>query len=247
MAPPALRFEGVTKEYFAGAGVGRIRALEQFSVEVGAGQIFGLLGPNGCGKSTALRCAVGLEKVDGGAVWIGSESAGEKAAAVRLGYLPERGGVPTYLTAGEILHGWARLNQVSPTNVEELLVEVGLAGATDRRVGHFSKGMIQRLALAQALLPKPEILLLDEPFSGVDPLGVDLMMAVLNQRRQAGATILLTSHLLARVETICDEVALLDRGKLIVSGTVEAVLGESVQVRRGLDDVFREHLKGDSK
>jgi ABC-type multidrug transport system ATPase subunit len=164
-----------------------------------------------------------------------------------MAYLPEQGGVPTHLTGREALRWWARLTGITELSVERVeagLAAVDLLAAAERRVATYSKGMQQRLALAQALLPEPELLLLDEPFSGVDPLGVDRLVDLLGHLRRGGATIVLTSHLLQRVEQVCDEVVLLDHGRTIAAGPVADVLGEAPVRQRGLDDVFREKLKG---
>ncbi len=244
MATAALRFDGVTKEFYAGREAGRVRALDAFSAEIGVGTIVGLLGPNGCGKSTALKCALGLLSPDHGQVRVHGLPAGSVKACHTVGYLPERGGVPSHLTAREALQWWAWVNGTDQQAVATSLEAVGLTAAADRRVASFSKGMRQRLALAQAWLPRPSILLLDEPFSGVDPRGVDRLVEMIMAEKQAGKTILLTSHLLPRVEQICDEVILVDRGRVIVAGTVATVLGGEPVRSRGLDDVFRERLEG---
>lgn len=239
--PSALQCVAVSKRF------GRVEALREVSFAVAPGQILGLLGPNGSGKSTALKCALGLLSPEGGQIRIGAEPAGTPTACAQIGYLPERGGVPTHLTGREALRWWARLNALDDLPVER--VEAGLAAvdlheAADRRVATYSKGMRQRLALAQALLPEPGVLLLDEPFSGVDPLGVDRLLALLQRLRDGGTAIVLTSHLLRRVEQVCDEVVLLDCGRVIAAGTVAEVLGEVPVRQRGLDDVFREQLGG---
>lgn len=244
MAGNTLRFEQVTKEYRGGPGIGRVRALEGFSAEVPGGAVVGLVGPNGCGKSTALKCALGLLEVDQGRVRFGQHAAGAIEAARAMGYLPESGGVPAYLSGREALGWWARMCDCSEESIDAALAEVGLEEAGDRRVSAYSKGMRQRLALAQAILPNPSILLLDEPFSGVDPLGVDRMVAILRRRSDAGNTILLTSHLLPRIEAVCDHIILLARGRVLAEGAPADLLGETGPRPRGLDDVFRELLGG---
>ena len=244
MVDAALSFVAVTKDYRGDPGVGRIRALDGFSAEVNRGHIVGLLGPNGCGKSTALKCALGLTQVQAGGIEVGGHPAGGRKAQLLTGYMPERAGVSRYLTGREALNWWARLTGSGSDRAGSLLAAVGLEAAADRRVGTFSKGMLQRLALAQALLPRPQVLLLDEPFSGVDPLGIDRLAEVIRSHHKSGMTVLLTSHLLQRVEEICDEVILLHRGRVVAAGAVAEVLGGPVERRRGLDDVFRERLQG---
>lgn len=245
MAEIALRFSDVTKEYRGGRGIGRVRALDELNLLVPRGTVVGLVGPNGCGKSTALKAALGLVAIERGEIRWGDRKAGDPEVGPLLGYMPERGGVPSHLTGSEALRWWARICGAAESPVAERLDEVGLSAAADRRVSTYSKGMRQRLALAQALVTEPGFLLLDEPFSGVDPLGVDRLVKIIGERRDRGTTVLLTSHLMPRIEEICDNVVLLSQGKAIAIGSPEKLVGEKVQRSRGLEDVFRERLGGE--
>jgi ABC-2 type transport system ATP-binding protein len=242
MGAAALVIAGVTKEYRLGWGRLKVRAVADFSIEVAPGQIFGLLGPNGSGKSSILKMAAGLVTPDHGECRIDGVGVGTRGARARLGYQPESGGVYDHLTGRESLEWFGMLGGESKVGARERaeasLAEWDLIDAADRRVGTYSKGMKRRLSLAQALLHQPNVLLLDEPFSGLDPLAVREVGRVLRSRADHGAAILLTSHLLLRVEDVCDAVGVVHRGHLLVRGSVKDVLGETAPRGRALDDVF---------
>mgnify|MGYP003675929910 CR=1 FL=1 len=240
----ALRFEKVTKTYRVAGAMERNQALADFSLDVPAHGITGLIGPNGSGKSTALKAALGLVRIDRGRVWVAAEKAGSESSRRNCGYVPDKGGVPRHLSGRETLVWWARMNGVNPPEAESrantLLAQVDLTSVADRRVAAYSKGMNQRLVLAQALMSDPELLLLDEPFTGVDPHGIDRMARLLRQWVDRGKTVVLTSHLMHRVEELCDTIVLMHAGRVIASGTPAELVGGPVVKARGLDDVFRE-------
>ena len=248
MPNPALAFEKVTKEYSVAGQIGRIKALADFSLEVPPNAITGLIGPNGSGKSTALKAAVGLLRIDRGSIRVEGAVAGSSESSRRCGYVSEKGGVPRHLSGREALVWWGQLNGANKRDAAErageVLDQVDLTSVGAQRIESYSKGMTQRLALAQALMPDPEILLLDEPFSGVDPHGIDHMTRLLKRWVDGGKTVLLTSHLMHRVEELCDGVVLMHRGTVIASGTPAELVGGPVVRQRGLDDVFRERTKG---
>ncbi len=248
MSRPILVLAGITKDYAQPGGLPRLRVLSGFDLEVTAGQVVGLLGPNGSGKSTALKIILGLVRPQAGRGSIAGAPIGSRAARRRMGYMPEQGGLAAHLTGGEALLSWGTMNSpavaLDPGVVAHWLERVGLSDAAGRRVGTFSKGMRQRLALAQALLLAPDVVLLDEPFAGVDPVGVDLLADLVREQTGRGAAVVLTSHLLHRAERLCDRVVLLDRGRVLARGKVTDLVGGTVSPPpRGLEDVYREALQ----
>ncbi|MCF3652016.1 ABC transporter ATP-binding protein [Synoicihabitans lomoniglobus] len=246
MSAPALVFSQVTKDYRLSGGGPRVRALDALSLSIPTGGIFGLLGPNGSGKSTALKVALGLVRGDAGSCQVAGASAGSAEARAMMGYLPEQGGVHLHLSGWEALMSHARLQgwnrRGAADRAAALLQWVDLTGAAERRVESYSRGMRQRLAFAQALVPDPAVLILDEPFSGVDPLATRRLLALLEALRAEGKTIVLSSHLLDGVGRGCDAVAMLHRGKVIAEGTVAEVLGPAPSISRGFEDVFIERV-----
>lgn len=247
MSQPILALSGVTKRYPPGMGGQPAPALEGLYLRVKPGHVLGLLGPNGSGKSTALKIAMGLCQPDEGGGEIDGDDLGSSQARRKTGYLPERGGLPLHLTARESLEMWCALNGTDggrkSSPVGDWLDRVGLAATADRRVGTFSKGMRQRLGLAQAMILNPRLLLLDEPFSGVDPLGVDLLVGLVREQAGWGTAIVLTSHLLHRVEEVCDWVIFLNEGRILAQGDVGDLLdGPKSAGPQGLEAVYRKQL-----
>jgi ABC-2 type transport system ATP-binding protein len=206
---------GLAKRY------GAVHALKGVDLDVGEGELVGLLGPNGAGKSTLVKIAVGLVRPSGGEVQVAGARAGSRAARRALGYLAELFRFPGWYTADEVLELHQRLAGSSGGARERkrLLELVALAEAANRRVDGMSKGMQQRLGLAQALVGDPSVLLLDEPTSALDPVGRRTVRLLLEQLRGRGVTVLLNSHLLSEVELVCDRVAILLGGELVAAGT----------------------------
>ena len=202
---------------------GPIRALKGVSVEVGEGELVGLLGPNGAGKSTLVKIACGLVRPTAGAATIAGAPAGSPEAHRALGYLAELFRFPDWLTADELLGMHQRLAGVDGGSAERerLLEAVGLGEAMARRVGTMSKGMQQRLGIAQAMVGSPRVLLLDEPTSALDPAGRRTVRRLLEDLRDRGVAVLLNSHLLSEVELVCDRVAIIARGEVVAAGTPE--------------------------
>ena len=239
----------MTKEFPLNLRGLRLRAVESLSLDVPAGSIFGLLGPNGSGKSTTIKAVLGLVSPTAGRCEIFGVDSRQRGARGEVGYLPEAPDFQRFMTARELVEFHGRLAGVERerlrTRATEVLAWVGLGGAEDRRIGTFSKGMLQRVGLAQALVHDPKLVVLDEPTAGVDPMGTAEMARLLLRLRAAGKTILLSSHLLAHVEGICDRVAILHRGKLIFESAV-ADLGdadlETLEVR-GLSSGTRDELR----
>jgi ABC-2 type transport system ATP-binding protein len=213
--PPALSVSGLVKTY------GSVRALLGVDLEVGEGELVGLLGPNGAGKSTLVKIACGLVTPTAGAAAVCGAPAGSIEAHRELGYLAELFRFPDWCTGEELLVLHQKLAESEGGAAErgELLELVGLADAGGRRIGTMSKGMQQRLGLAQALIGSPRMLLLDEPTSALDPAGRRTVRALLEELRSRGVSVLLNSHLLSEVELVCDRVAIIARGAVVAAGT----------------------------
>jgi ABC-2 type transport system ATP-binding protein len=213
--PPVLVAGAVSKRY------GRTQALHGVDLEVGAGELVGLLGPNGAGKSTLVKIACGLVRPSGGRIEIAGTPAGSPAARASLGYLAELFRFPGWMSADEVLTLHQRLASSTGGAEEraELLGLVGLSDARESRVSAMSKGMQQRLGLAQALIGAPPLLLLDEPTSALDPSGRRVVRELLEELRSRGVSVLLNSHLLSEVERVCDRVVIVDHGRVVASGT----------------------------
>jgi ABC-2 type transport system ATP-binding protein len=232
--PPsaALWCDGVRKRY------GRRTALDGVGLQVARGEVLGLLGPNGAGKTSLIKILLGLVRADAGEVMILGRPGSDHRSRVGVGYLPELFRFQPWLTADEVLALHARLARIrwSAARGREALARVGLGERTRERVGGFSKGMQQRLGLAVALVGDPELVILDEPTSALDPLGrVDVRDLVVSLRER-GAAVVLNSHLIGEVERVCDRVVILDRGRVVASGELAALLGRP-QVRLRLEGV----------
>jgi Cu-processing system ATP-binding protein len=208
--------EGVEKSY------GPVRALRDVSFDLGPGRLSALVGHNGAGKTTLIKLMLGLIHADRGAVRVLNEdpAAGEFSARRRLGYLPENVAFNAALTGRETLAFYARLKQIKPASAWPLLERVGLMDAADRRIGTYSKGMRQRLGLAQALLGRPRVLLLDEPTTALDPALRQTFYEILNELRDDGATVLISSHALNELEGRAEHVLIMNRGILVAQGTL---------------------------
>ncbi len=212
--PAALAVSGLAKRY------GAIEALSGVDLEVGEGELVGLLGPNGAGKSTLVKIACGLVRASAGRAEVCGARAGSLEARRCLGYLAELFRFPGWNSADELLALHQRLSGSEGGVAErtELLELVGLADARDRRVEAMSKGMQQRLGIAQALVGSPRLLLLDEPTSALDPVGRRTVRELLEELRRRGVSVLLNSHLLSEVELVCDRVTILLGGKVVAAG-----------------------------
>jgi ABC-2 type transport system ATP-binding protein len=211
----AIRCEGLSKSY------GQIVALRDLDLAVEAGTIFGFLGPNGAGKTTTIRLLVGLARPTAGRAWVAGHEVTADAKALRLlvGYLPEEPAFYAWMTGAEFLDYVARLFELAggerKGRVAELLELMGLQEAGRRRIGGYSRGMRQRLGLAQALINRPQVLILDEPASALDPQGRRDVLTLIERLREQ-TTIFMSTHILSDVERVCDRVAVLDRGRLVV-------------------------------
>lgn len=219
-----LQVSGVSFRYRQAA----TPALDGVSLNIPAGSVYGLLGPNGAGKTTSIKCILRLIHADAGEITIFGRPAGDREAVRRLGYMPENPYVYQYLKPLEFLDLCGRLMGMTPKDrarrADLMLERVGLAHAKDRPIGKFSKGMMQRVGLAQALLHDPELLVLDEPMSGLDPVGRKEVRDLLIEQRERGKTLIFTSHILSDVEMLCDRVTILRDGLVTASGTLDALL-----------------------
>jgi ABC-2 type transport system ATP-binding protein len=213
--PAAFRCESLHKRY------GSTVALGGVDLEVAPGELLGLLGPNGAGKSTLTKIACGLVRASGGTAEIEGAPAGSPEARAAIGYLAELFRFPDWLTADELLTLHQELAESSGGGAErtELLGLVGLADARETKVGAMSKGMQQRLGIAQALVGSPRLLMLDEPTSALDPVGRRVVRDLLRELRGRGVAVVLNSHLLSEVELVCDRVAILVGGEIVARGT----------------------------
>ncbi|HTO95660.1 MAG TPA: ABC transporter ATP-binding protein [Myxococcales bacterium] len=219
-----VRVEALSKTFRVGFWARRVRAVESLSFEVRSGEVFGLLGPNGAGKTTTIKVLMGFVKPTSGNAFIGGERAGTVASRRNLGYLPENPALYEFLRGDEYLVFAGRLAGLSRAEARRqagaLLERVGLAGRADRPIRKFSKGMVQRLALAQALIGDPRIVILDEPMSGLDPIGRKDVRDLILQLRDEGRTVLFSTHILSDVEAICDRVGILVEGRLTDCGAL---------------------------
>jgi ABC-2 type transport system ATP-binding protein len=224
----AVAAANLTKYYTDFWGRRRILAVDNLSLSISNGEIFGLLGPNGSGKTTFTKLLLGLLFPTAGEVRVLGGSPGSPAAKSRTGYLPEESSLHGFMNADETMHFHGRLYGLDKAAIrarsQELLAELDLLAARRRRVREYSKGMARRLGLACALLHKPDFLILDEPTSGLDPIGARKVKDMLIRLKKDGVTILLCSHLLSEVETVCDRIAIMEKGRLLKCGAVRELL-----------------------
>ena len=230
MATPAICIQNLTKDFAIGMRGMKLRAVEDLCLEVGDNEIFGLLGPNGSGKSTTIKIILGLLEASTGNCEIYGKPSKLVDARRSVGFLPESPYFYRYLTGRELVRYYARICMVARAEidaaVDSVIKLVGMTEAADRRVGTYSKGMLQRIGLAQSLVHDPQLVILDEPTAGVDPLGSAAIAEIVRELKRRGKTILLSSHLLAQVEGLCDRVAILHRGKLVREGRVDDLVEE---------------------
>lgn len=234
MSDEVVRTSGLAKVYGDFWGRPRVTALEGLDLSIHRGEVFGLLGPNGSGKTTTIKLLLGLIKATRGDAFVLGCDPGDLAVRRRVGYLPEETYLWRFLSADETLGFIGRLFAIPPAEAarraDTLLAQVGLSQARGRRVGEYSKGMARRLGLAQALINDPELVILDEPTSGLDPVGSSEVKDLILNLKKAGKTVLLSSHLLADVEDVCDRIAILHRGRLAEAGRVDQLLADDRRV-----------------
>lgn len=233
MTAPAIETHELSKRF------GRTTALAGLSMRVEPGEVFGFLGPNGAGKTTSVKLLLGLTAASSGSGHVLGAPIGDRETRRRIGYLPEMFRYQSWLRAREVIRLHADLARLpSGRRTQEIaaaLERVGLGDRADDPVGTFSKGMQQRLGLAAALLGAPELVFLDEPTSALDPVGRADVRRVIQAARDRGVTVFLNSHLLSEVELVCDRVAVVNRGRVVASGTLDELLGERAVVVRVTD------------
>jgi ABC-2 type transport system ATP-binding protein len=219
---PEIRIEGLSKVYAIGWSRSGPKAINSLSFEVQKGQIVGVLGGNGSGKSTLLKSICGLLPISTGSILISGSDPATAVHQKKLGYLPERPSFPGYQTPRNFLMYLGRLSGVDGGSlkgrVQTCIEECGMQKVADTRIGQLSKGGIQRLAMAQALLHDPEVLLMDEPMDGLDPLARDNTTAHIRRLSDAGKTVVFATHLLEGLESVCDQLLVLHRGRSIFFG-----------------------------
>ena len=225
MSTPAVQIENISKFFPIPLRRQRVQAVKNLSLVVEPGQVYGLLGPNGCGKSTTLKILLGLVTPNSGRALVFGKDSREYRSRRDVGFLPENPYFHKFLTAAELLSFHGKICGLSgkklTARIDELIDLVGLRDARDRRVGGFSKGMLQRIGLAQALIQDPGLVVLDEPTAGVDPAGSHQIRDLILDLKKRGKTVLLTSHLLEQVQEICDRVGIMARGEMIREGALK--------------------------
>lgn len=228
MSVPAIEIEGLDHFYRTGFRLKRVQILHGLSLTVQPGEIYGFIGPNGAGKTTTIKILMGLVRPEKGRVQLFGVDAREVASRVQVGFLPERPYFYEYLTALEFLDFYGRLYKLDArtrrTRAEVLLERVSLGTHGHTPLRRFSKGMLQRVGIAQALIGDPQLVVLDEPMSGLDPLGRMLMRDLILELRTQGRTVFFSSHILSDVELICDRVGILVGGRRKDEGTLEELL-----------------------
>jgi ABC-2 type transport system ATP-binding protein len=246
MIEPAVTLTGVTKIFPVPFQRRSVVAVRDLDLEVTRGQVYGLLGPNGSGKSTTLKIILGLVAPTSGTARIFGRDSDQVASRQSVGFLPENPYFYKFLTGAETLRFYGKLCGLRGARlkrrIDEMLVLTGLTSARDRRLGAYSKGMLQRIGLAQALIQEPGLLVLDEPTAGVDPAGARDIRALILDLKSRGMTVLLSSHLLSQVQEICDRVGILANGSLVREGPLRDLLGLENQTQLVLENASLEFV-----
>ncbi len=233
-----ISIDNITKRY------GSLVAVDDVSYTVNRGEFFAFLGPNGAGKTTVVRMLLGFSRPSDGTITIDGIPAGRSESRKKVGYLPELHRIPPYLSGLEYLLRHAAfcglIGSSAKNAVGEILERVGMIGKEKKKASTYSKGMAQRIGLGAALLGDPELLILDEPVSGLDPLGMRDVRILLEEFKNRGNTIILNSHLLSEVERLCDTTAIMNNGSIITKGPISNI----VQDNETLEDVFIRHIEG---
>jgi ABC-type multidrug transport system, ATPase component len=228
----ALAISHLSKEYRA-KKFGKVQALKDLSLEVEAGEIFGFLGPNGAGKSTTIKVVMGLVRPGTGSVSVFGKSVDDAASRRRIGYLPENPSFYDFLTAREYLGFVGRTFGMTDDAIRaesaKVLELLDLAAAADRPIGGYSKGMVQRLGLAQAMLHDPDLYILDEPMSGLDPVGRSLVKEIIKDLKRRGKAVFFSTHITADIEIVCDRVGIVAAGELRSVDSVANILQSGVE------------------
>ncbi len=258
--PTAIQIQNFTKEYPVPRQKEKRVAVDSLTLEVPAGGLFGFLGPNGAGKTTTIKMLLGFIAPTSGEAWLFGKPAGEAASRQTVGYLPEQPYFPKFLSAIEVVQAHAGLSGLSgrraKSQIEACLRQVGMWENRHMILSKCSKGMTQRVGLASALVGDPDLLIMDEPSSGLDPVGRRELRELLSALKNEGKTIFLSSHLLSEMESVCDRVGVMARGKLVACGAPQEITQACSEVRvqieqtqnsQGYDEVLAhqvEHLGG---
>lgn len=245
-----IQTRALSKVYRDFWGRQKVRALKALDLEVKRGEIFGLLGPNGSGKTTTIKLVLGLLFPTDGEVLVFDKPATNVRKNEKIGYLPEESYLYRFLNAEETLDFYARLFDMPPETRQErvdmLIKQVGLQTARKRKLQEYSKGMTRRIGLAQALINDPDLILLDEPTSGLDPIGTREMKDMILRLKAEGKTVVMCSHLLADVQDVCDRIAILHQGELKELGRVDSLLkvADVTQIKaKGLSDECQNEIR----
>ena len=226
----AVEIQNLHKSFLGHWGKGGVYAVKGVSLSIRQGAVYGLIGPNGSGKSTIMKALVGLLSPDEGTCRVFGQPATAASNRSEIGFLPENPYFYKFLTGAETVRFYGRLcglhGKELSARVEEMLALVGLEDAANRRLGGYSKGMLQRVGLAQALVQRPRLLVLDEPTAGVDPIGSRAIRDIILNLKEQGMTVFLCSHLLEQVQEVCDNVGILYQGCLIADGTMEEITSD---------------------
>ena len=248
MDTPAISIENLTKE-FTNPSVfnrGKITAVENLTLNVEAGHVYGLLGPNGSGKSTTMKIVLGLVTPTSGRTCIFGRDSRDVESREAVGFLPENPYFYKFLTGTETLDFYGKLcglgGKMLRDRSRELLALVGLEAAANRRISGYSKGMLQRIGLAQALVQEPRLLVLDEPTAGVDPAGSHEIRDLILRLKQRGITVMLCSHLLSQVQEICDRIGIMNHGRLVREGALDDLISIENQTEFVLENATPELL-----
>jgi ABC-2 type transport system ATP-binding protein len=230
MDDAAILVEGLTKHYRGPFWRQRpVPALDHLNLAVPRGMVFGFLGPNGAGKTTTIRCLMDLIRPTAGHAWVLGEPCGDVAVRARIGYLPDNPAFSPHLTAYQFLSLCGKLLRLPPdlrrTRIQEVLEAVGMTEKAHQAIRGYSRGMVQRVGIAQALLNHPELLVLDEPLVGLDPHGRKDLLEIVRQQRSKGTCVFFCSHILSDVEKLCDRVGILRKGQLLATGSLDELLG----------------------
>ena len=249
MAEQVIHLEGLTKTFQTGFRRQEVVAVDKLTMSVEPGSVVAFIGPNGAGKTTTILLLLGLLKPDSGTIRVFGHTPKSTDARRRLGFMSEIFHTYPYHTARRAISFYGRLSGVKGKEIEagipDLLARVGLGAAVDRKVGTFSKGMTQRLGLAQALYHQPDLLVLDEPTTGLDPEGRKLVSDIIAEEQAKGTTVFLSSHILSDVERQCDTVVMIQDGRVVFSQAISELMGRSDQWNvevRALNEVLRSAL-----
>lgn len=251
MSTPAVEVENLTKIFPLSLRREYLVAVQNLSFTVGAGEVYGLIGPNGSGKSTTMKVILGLMKATRGSTRIFGIDSRDMRSRYRVGFLPENPYFYKHLSGKETLHFYGKLCGLKKKELRErtteLLAMVDLEGAANRRLGGYSKGMLQRIGLAQAMIQRPQLVILDEPTAGVDPSGSRKIRDLILQLKADGIAVILCSHLLEQVQEVCDRVAIMQEGKMLKEGALDeliAVEDEVELVMKNLPADLQEKIEG---